>query len=208
MINRMVSTFVNKYPLNLSVVLLQILAYPSQGGRGFRIEMFNPAIDMDGWEVDHIKKIIKIDRDGSFANYSDTDRAEFLKQAIETEFLKTRSTLLARVGWGLSKVTLGIVESAIGLIGIVVPEPGTTVGGVIMLSLGSNTVVDGISQLSGANKGHGINLLSKGFGNVGAFAADMADINREVGRNVGKGVFLVCWRLSGRCPTGASGCSI
>ncbi|MEA3438387.1 MAG: hypothetical protein U9R43_18125 [Thermodesulfobacteriota bacterium] len=79
----MISTFVDKYPLDLSVVLLQVLAYPSQGGRGFRVEMFNPIIDMDGWEVDHTKKIIKIDRTGLVSNYSDADRAESLKHAIE-----------------------------------------------------------------------------------------------------------------------------
>ncbi len=47
------------------------------------------------------------------------------------------------------------------------------------------------SQLSGANQGHGINLLSEGFGRVGAGIADLADLNPEIGRNVGKGVFLV-----------------
>lgn len=191
MISRMISTFVDKYPLDLSVVLLQVLAYPSQGGRGFRVETFNPAIDMDGWEVDHTKKIIKIDRTGLVLNYSDADRAESLKHAIETEFLKTRATLLSRVGWGTSKVVLGVVEGAVGLVGIVVPEPGTTVGGAIMLGLGGNTIIDGFSQLSGANQGHGVNLLSEGFGHVGASIADLADLNREVGRDVGKGVFLI-----------------
>lgn len=60
-----------------------------------------------------------------------------------------------------------------------------------MLTLGSNTLVDGITQLSGANQGHGINLLSEGFGHVGAGIADLADLDPEVGRGVGKGVFLV-----------------
>ncbi|PIE44084.1 MAG: hypothetical protein CSA50_02135 [Gammaproteobacteria bacterium] len=45
--------------------------------------------------------------------------------------------------------------------------------------------------MSGANQGHGINLLSEGFGRVGAGIADLADLNPEIGRNVGKGVFLV-----------------
>jgi len=95
----MISTFVEKYPLDLSVVLLQTLAFPSQGGRGYRIEMFNPTVDMDGWEVDHGRKVIRIDRTGLVSNYSSADHAEYLKHAIETEFLKTRATLLSRIGW-------------------------------------------------------------------------------------------------------------
>ncbi len=191
MIDRMISKFVDEYSLDLSIVLLQIVAHPSQGGRGYRIEMFNPAVDWDGWEVDHVRKVIKIDRTGLFSNYYDDDRAEYLKHAIETEFLKTRATLLSRIGWGAGKVVLGVVEGAVGIVGIIVPEPGTTTGGAIMLVLGGNTIVDGVSQLSGANQCHGINLLGEGFGYVGASIADVADINPEIGRNVGKGVFLV-----------------
>jgi len=82
----------------------------------------------------------------------------------------------------------GVVEGAVGLVWILVPELGTTVGGVAMLALGGNTLVDGITQLSGVNQGHGINLLGEGFGHVGA---GIADLNPEVGRTVGKGVFLV-----------------
>jgi len=191
MIDRMISTFVEKYSLDLSVVLLQILAFPSQGGRGYRIEMFNPTVDLDGWEVDHVQKVIKIDRIGLISNYSDADRAEYLKHAIETEFLKTRATLLSQVGWGTGKVVLGVVGGVVGLVGIIVPEPGTTAGGVIMIVIGGNTIVDGISQLSGAKQGHGIDLLSDGCGHVGASIADLADINPEIGRNVGKGIFFV-----------------
>lgn len=188
---RMIATFVNRYPTELSVILLQILAYPSQGGRGYRIEMFDPTVDLDGWEVDHAKKVIKIDRKALISNYSDADRAEHLKYAIETEFLKTRATLFSQVGWGTGKIVLGVVECAVGLVGIIVPEPGTTAGGTVMAVLGSNTIVDGITQLSGANKGHGFNLLSKGFGHAGATIADFADLNPKLGRAIGKGVFLV-----------------
>ncbi|WP_133513095.1 hypothetical protein [Candidatus Thiosymbion oneisti] len=188
---RMISTFVDRYPVDLSVILLQILAYPSQGGRGYRIEMFDPTVDLDGWEVDHARKVIKIDRKGLISNYSDADRAEHLKHAIETEFLKTRASLFSQVGWGTGKVVLGVTECAVGLVGIIVPEPGTTAGGVVMAVLGSNTIADGITQLSGANKGHGFNLLSEGFGHAGATIADLANLNPKLGRTVGKGVFLV-----------------
>lgn len=146
---------------------------------------------MDGWEVDKARKIIKLDRTGLISSCSDVDGAEHLKHAIETEFLKTRATLFSRVGWGTGKVVLGVVECAIGLVGILVPEPGTTAGGTVMLVLGGNTVVDGFSQLAGGNQGHGINLLSEGFGRIGAGIADYADFNPVIGRQIGKGVFLV-----------------
>jgi len=33
--------------------LSQIVALPEQGGQGYHIEMNNPFINMDGWEVNH-----------------------------------------------------------------------------------------------------------------------------------------------------------
>ena len=191
MIEQIVSKFSDLYPENLLIVLLQIIAPKEQGGRGYKIEIFNPSVDLDGWEVDHNRKIIKLDRKGIFSNYTYDELAENLKFAIETEFLKTRESLLARVGWGTGKLVLGIAETAVGIVGVIVPEPGTTAGGVVMVALGANTVIDGMSQLSGVNQGHGIDLLSAGFGYVGAGIADLADVDREVGRTVGKGVFLI-----------------
>lgn len=187
----MIDKYVDTYSEDLSVVLLQVLADPSQGGRGYKIEMFNPTVDLDGWEVNHGKKTIYIDRTGLFSNYSDADRAEYLRNAIQTEFLKTRAGLLSRIGWGTGKVVLGLVEGAVGVIGVVVPEPGTTAGGVVMLTLGGNSIVDGVSQLAGANQGNGVNLLGEAAGHMGAATFDLADMNPEVGRSVGKGVFLV-----------------
>lgn len=55
---------------------------------------------------------------------------------------------------------LGVVETDVGFVGIVVPEPGTTAG-VVVFSLGVNSIADGFSQLAGANKGHGYNILSE-----------------------------------------------
>ncbi|MCA9128957.1 MAG: hypothetical protein KDB22_17845 [Planctomycetales bacterium] len=201
MIERIIEKYVDTYSEDLAVVLLQILADPSQGGLGYTVKLFNPTVDMDGWEVDHSRKIISIDRTGLISNYTDADRAEYLKHAVETEFLKTRAGLLSRIGWGTGKVVLGLFEGATGVIGILVPEPGTTVGGVVLVTLGGNTVVDGISQLAGANQGHGINLLGEGAGQIGAAAFDLADMDPDVGRAVGKGVFFVTSIAAGSFAT-------
>lgn len=191
MTEQIVSAFVDRYPVDLSLVLLQILAFPEQGGLGYRLEMFNPTVDLDGWEVDHTRKVVRLDQRPLLSSYSDADHAEHLKNAVETEFLGTRASLLARVGWGTGKVILGTVETTVGLIGIIVPEPATTAGGVVMVVLGTNTVTDGVTQLFGANQGNGINLLGQAFGSIGAGVADLADLDREVGRTVGRGVFVV-----------------
>jgi len=192
MIDEIIEAYVDSYPEELSIALLQTLAYPGeQGGRGYGIELLNLRFDMDGWEVDTSRRMIQIDIRSTFGAYDKYEMAEALKYAIETEFVGTRATMLSRVGWGTGKVVLGVVETVVGVIGVVVPEPGTTVGGVVMVGLGVNSIGDGVSQLFGANQGHGVNILSEGFGMVGAGVADLANINPEVGRTVGQGVFLV-----------------
>jgi hypothetical protein len=119
----------------------------------------NPSVEIDGYEVDRKLKVIHLDTRSIFSTYSALDVAGFLKAALQVEIAKTHAGLLERVGWGTGKVVLGIIEGGIGLIGIIVPEPGTTAGGIVVFTLGANTVIDGFSQLSGANKGHGYILL-------------------------------------------------
>ena len=131
----------------------------------------NPAIDLDGWEVDHGLKTISLDTHGVLSANSDDDLARALRDAIETEFLKTRASLVARIGWGTGKVLLGVVETTVGLVGILVPVPGTTVAGVMVVALAVNTIGDGFSQLAGANKGHGYNVLGEGAAYVGSTIA-------------------------------------
>lgn len=191
MLDQVLDTFVSVHPIELSVVLLQLVADPEQGGRGYHIRFMNPMVDLDGWEVDHSRKLLLLDQTGLFSSYTNADHARHLREAIETEFLKTRATLLEQYGWGTGKVLLGVVETATGVIGIIVPEPTTTVAGVVAVGLGANTIADGISQLAGAGQGNGINLLSELAGQVGAKVSDLATLDPEVGRNVGKGVFLV-----------------
>lgn len=191
LVNSLIERFVKDNSVEMSIVLLQIVSYPEQGGQGYRIEMFNPLIDMDGWEVDHDKKVIKIDSTGLITNYTIADYANSLKEAIETEFLKTRQALLPRILWGTGKVILGLVETTVGLIGVIVPEPGTTVAGIVVVTLGANNIVDGLSQLGGANQGYGVNLLSEGSGFIGSKVAEFINVDPTTGYNVGTSAFLI-----------------
>lgn len=189
-VDKILDTFVDRYDDEAVLLLLKTMAHPEQGGLGYSVELFNPAIDLDGFEVDHAGKRILLDRSGWLSDFSGQELAEALKKALETEIAKTRASLLARVGWGTGKVLLGVVEMGTGLVGILVPEPGTTVAGVIVFTLGTNTLVDGFSQLAGSNRGHGYNILSEGAGFAGAKLADIAKFDPELGRTVGEGVFL------------------
>ena len=190
-IDRVIDYFVDHYDQKLILVLLKTLSFKEQGGLGYSLKLFNPVVDMDGWEVNHTTRTIYLDRTGLISNYEVKDIAESLKLALETEILKIRASLLSQYGWGTGKVLLGVVEVGVGLVGIVVPEPGTTVAGVIVFSLGTNSIADGFTQLAGTNKGHGYNILSESSGFIGAGLADLADRDKEIGRSIGKGVFFV-----------------
>jgi hypothetical protein len=76
--------------------------------------MFNPTVDVDGWEVDSTCRVIRLDQQPLLSSYSDSDHAEHLKHAIKTEFLGTRASLLSRVGWGTGKVVLGTLDREVG----------------------------------------------------------------------------------------------
>lgn len=190
-IDDVIDSYVEQSSTEQSILLLKVLACREQGGLGYTLRLFNPRVDIDGWEFDHRAKVIYLDTSSVFSKYSARELAETLLESIETEIAESRATLLARVGWGTGKVVLGVVEAGVGLVGIVVPEPGTTVAGVVVFSLGANTIADGFSQLAGANKGHGYNILSELAGSAGAGLADLAGADRQVGKMVGKGVFLV-----------------
>lgn len=190
-VDDVIDKFVDTFDEELSLVLLKCLALPEQGGLGYKIVFFNPWTDIDGYEVDHRLKAIYLDTSGMFSTYSALEVVEALKTAIQVDVAQTHVGLLERVGWGTGKIVLGVVEGAVGLIGIVVPEPGTTAGGVVVFTLGANTVIDGFSQLAGSNKGHGYNILGEGAGAVGSGVAELAGADPELGRNIGRGVFMV-----------------
>lgn len=187
-IDNLITAFVEENEVDLAIVLLQIIAHPSQGGGGYKLEFSDPLFifDWDGWEVDHENRIISIEVD-----HSDSKKARFLKEAIEVEFTKSKTLFLKRLGWGAAKIVTGTAEGIIGFVGIIIPEPGTTVGGAVLLGLGTNTFVDGVTQISGVNQGQGFNLLSSSFGIIGKKAAQLGGFNPEMGRMIGEATFLV-----------------
>ena len=190
-IDDVIDQYVDNFDDEAILLLLKCIALPEQGGLGYKLVFFNPAIDLDGYEVDKQLKTIQLDTEGIFTAMSALDVATALKEAIAIEIAGTQTGLLERVTWGTGKVVIGVVETGVGLIGIVIPEPATTVGGVVLVALGTNSIVDGFSQLAGGNKGQGYNILGEGMGALGAGVAKVAGGDPELGRAIGKGVFMV-----------------
>lgn len=119
------------------------------------------------------------------------EAADNLKAALEVSIAHTRESLAARIGWGTGKLVLGVVEVGTGLVGIIVPVPGTTIAGVAVFALGANSVVDGFTQLAGANRGRGFNPLGEASGFIGSGVAGVVGANRDTGRQIGEGAFLL-----------------
>ncbi|WDE00630.1 hypothetical protein [Thalassomonas actiniarum] len=190
-IDDVIDKFVDSFDLQLSMLLLKTIALPEQGGLGYKITFFNPTLDIDGYEVEHKLKLIRLDTSGLFSKYSAQEVAESLKSALQVDIAKTHAGLLSRVAWGTGKVMLGVIETGIGFIGIIIPEPGTTAAGFAVTALGVNTVADGFLQLAGANKGHGYNVLGQGAGAMGSKIATLTGGDPQVGRSIGKGIFIV-----------------
>jgi len=84
-----------------------------------------------------------------------------------------------------------VVETGVGLVGIIVPAPGTTIAGIAVFALGANTIVDGFTQLAGANRGNGYNVLGEASQAAGAGIARLVGGDPNVGRMIGEGVFVV-----------------
>ncbi len=190
-IERAIEAYCDRYSEEDSMLLLKTIAHEEQGGLGYKIELNNPTIDMNGYTVRSGQKLIQLDRTGLFRNYNAHDLAEALKGALEVEIHELRASLLGRIAWGTGKVVLGTVETAVGVVGIIVPEPGTTAGGAVMTVLGVNTIGDGVSQLMGANDGHGYNVLMEGSAWVGSNVAQLAGGDRATGAHYGRLGFMV-----------------
>ena len=184
--------FAAEYSETLNTALLQIMALPEQGGLGYRLTHSNMYFDMDGWSVRDDAKTIDLDVRGPFGGLHGARAvAERIKNCVQVHFLETHVSLLARIGWGTGKLVLGAVETAVGVVGIVVPEPGTTAGGVALVTLGTSTIGEAFTQYAGANQGRGYNFLEEGFAAAGSGLADLAGLDPNVGDQVGRGTFLV-----------------
>lgn len=90
---------------------------------------------------------------------------------------------------GSGKVILAVVEGAVGVIGILIPEPGTTAAGITCVVLAVNNLVDGFTQLAGTNQGNGINLLGEASGWSGAKIVGFFNVDPATGYSAGKMIF-------------------
>lgn len=189
-IDQIIGHYVDNNTEELSIVLLLAIAPAENGGLAHRIKL-ERMIDMDGWEYDSRSKTITLDSSYFMGDTSIADIATNLREALETEILGTRASLGARVGWGSVKVLVGVIETAVGFIGIIVPEPGTTVAGVAVFTLGVNSITDGFTQLAGVNQGHGFNPLAAGAGAFGGTIAAATGQERALGEAIGRNAFIV-----------------
>lgn len=189
-IDEAIDYYVDNYTETAVLMLLQAVSHPTQGGLGYRIESDN-IYDIDGYRVDDERRIITLDEESVVSSYDAPDIAEELKDAIEIEVFESRRSLAYRIGWGSATTLAGIVEIAVGVVGIVVPEPATTAMGLGLTVMGANSVVDGVSQIAGANNGDGVNLLAAGAGRLGSSVADAVGGDADIGRVVGEVTFAV-----------------
>ncbi len=60
-IDHVIDYFVDHYNQQLVLVLLKTLSFKEQGGLGYSLKLFNPVVDMDGWEVNPTTRTIYLD---------------------------------------------------------------------------------------------------------------------------------------------------
>ncbi|MBK8480080.1 MAG: hypothetical protein IPL40_02725 [Proteobacteria bacterium] len=202
MAGQVLDHFVDHYSELASLMLLKALAYPSQGGLGYRVELTNRPLGLCGYSVDHRLKVLALSSAGVFSTPRPPELADALRDAVEVEVFASRRDWLYRLGWGSTKVVLGLVETAVGLVGVIVLEASTTAGGVALVILGVNSVGDGVSQIAGAERGEGVNVLASICGAVGSGLAEATGGDAEVGRLAGRVGFHI-GPQSGRSPPSA-----
>lgn len=167
--------------------LAKLLTVVSQGGGGLGYVIERADFTFSSYEVDHDKKVIFIDVDEVFSTRTNREAADTLREAIFREFEngKTFWDYAFRVAKGAGITVLGAGEMFVGVVGIIVPEPSTTVAGVIVTAFGAATITEGVTQMFNLNEGEGLNPLEEGFAAVGSWAAD-AD-----GEQLARGAFAI-----------------
>lgn len=136
--------FVDHNDIELSVLLLKTIAHEEQGGNGYKLVSYASWTDIEGYDVDHSKKLIYLYAKGFWVGRLNSvkDVSDNLKTALEVAIAHSRSSLTARIGWGTGEVLLGVVELGTGLVGIIIPLLGTTVAGIVVVALGTNNIMD------------------------------------------------------------------
>ncbi|MFY0581155.1 LysM peptidoglycan-binding domain-containing protein [Cystobacter fuscus] len=141
----------------------RLLFLLSKEGGGAGYEIHKKKMYIDAWDVDHEQKIIFIDEDEIFSGRTNREAAMALHRAIGQEFEGKESFWQAtwRVVSGAGITALGVVEVGVGVIGIIIPEPGTTIAGVGLVAFGGSQVVEGVTRIANVNKGKGYNPLEE-----------------------------------------------
>lgn len=165
-----------------------LAAFTSEGngaGLGYRIKKASHWFER--YDIDHENKIIYLDNDQTFSTFTNDEAADALEDiarhiAFENE---TFWGAVGRIAMGTGLTVLGAGEVVVGVVGIIVPEPGTTAAGVALTVYGASTAGQGISMIFGANYGSGYNFLEEGFAAVGDL------IGGDTGEDYARIAFLV-----------------
>jgi hypothetical protein len=184
-VEQILEHFVDNATESSVLMLLKALAYPSQGGLGYRIELTSHRINIAGYSVDPSARVLTISTAGVLSPRGSAELADALRDAVEVDIFESRHGLLYRVGWGSTKVVVGLVETVVGVVGILVPEPSTTAGGLVLAVLGANSIGDGITQIAGARGGEGLNALALLGGTLGSTVAKATGGDPHTGELVG-----------------------
>jgi hypothetical protein len=186
----MVDAFAELYGDEKLAQLLYVFT-PEGQGAGLGYQVTKSDFWIDNYSVDHDKKIISFDSEEAFSNFSNEEAAHSMNNAFAdiAKHISYESETFWGAVWRVTKGTgitvLGGVEVVIGAIGVIAPEPATSVGGALLVGYGASTVGEGISMMFGANDGEGYNLIEEGFAKVGGA------IDAESGDAYARGAFLV-----------------
>lgn len=148
--------------------LTKILFIVGKKGAGLGYRILKTDYWFEEYKVDHNKKEIYIDAKG-WSDRTNTEAAKILKDVVSYEFEGKESFwgCVWRIASGLGLTMVGVGEMAVGVIGIIVPEPGTTAAGVAVTVFGASTTVEGVTKLFNVNDGKGFNPIEEGFALVG-----------------------------------------
>jgi hypothetical protein len=149
--------------------LAKVLYVLGSEGQGYRIEKAD--FHLSDWEVDHAAKTIRINESEVFSTRTNAEAAETLKRIIEKEFEGKENfwDVAWRLTKGTGKTVFGVADVVVGVIGIIIPEPATTAGGVLLVAFGTSMTVEGVTRVFRLNHGEGYNPLEEGFAAVGKF---------------------------------------
>jgi len=173
--------------------LAQLMAVVSpkndRAGLGYKIT--SASHYMDRYDINHETKTIVLDYDQAFSTFTNDNAAEALHDAISdiARHIAFENEsfwgAVGRIAMGTGLTVLGGVETVIGVVGIIVPEPATTAAGVAVTTVGLATAGEGVSMIFGANYGSGYNFLEEGFASVGDL------VGGDSGESLARTTFLI-----------------